>query len=402
MRKYIAKLPVPTAAKISKFNKFNISILFILSILAQPALADEKELANVYSNQGREWMICSVGSDLVSDYFGNSCLKDEEYKKLPKGKTLSDIIDFVENLEYAGKRGWKIPSIDELIKLHLACFDDYSKSKITEASPEYEIYDRLYVKAKCPGNSVAGLRGLNESRILVRNLNFMGNDKATDKFMEEMTSGALLANRGQGWVEANYCMVFNNREPQMLDTRGCFNLESVSLVLVNDASNDDWSSPIKQYARLMNKHKNEFEQEKTAKENAREQKKVAMDSDLRAGRVKPENIQQAVIAHRSQRVFPLLSSPKATPDKGLYHVENGGIYQFGNSGEFLALVNWPETRYFKVMLPKEMQSSYSEKARIGAKFNLVGKYVSNFSYTLTTGEKKVAPVLNAVYFDISH
>lgn len=49
-------------------------------------------------------------------------------------------------------------------------------------------------------------------------------------------------------------------------------------------------------------------------------------------------------------------------------------------------------KYFYVIVSKSMQAEYFENARVNVGFDMVGKYISNFTYKTIAGEQKMAPV----------
>lgn len=168
-----------------------------------------------------------------------------------------------------------------------------------------------------------------------------------------------------------------------------------------------------------------FEQERSARldlalqqkkqDIAERQKKTnALEADLRAGRVKPSNLYQASIAFGAENGTGLASAPKIRPDGKLYAM-HGAIEKAGNGPEFLARSSRGQsdeallaamrnsstsTNYFKVKIPKAMQATYFDNAKVGGGFDLIGRYVDNISYKTVAGQEKSAPVFEAVYFVI--
>lgn len=127
------------------------------------------------------------------------------------------------------------------------------------------------------------------------------------------------------------------------------------------------------------------------------QKAESRDADLRAGRVKPANIEQAMVAYSAENGISLASAPKIRPDGKLYALI-GIIENAGSDPEFLAMLGSRDPRYYMVKIPKALRSAYFDKAKIGDGFILVGKYTGNTNYKTIVGQQKSAPVFEAVYF----
>lgn len=143
------------------------------------------------------------------------------------------------------------------------------------------------------------------------------------------------------------------------------------------------------------------------------QKAATRDADLRAGRVKPQNLGEVAIAHNAEIGVDLASAPKVRPDGKLYALP-GKIAIADESPEFLAQFTLGDqndalyraagrsheinNRYFSVRIPKALQAYYFDQAKIGRGFDVVGKYVANTKYKTRDGQDKAAPVFEAVYF----
>lgn len=136
------------------------------------------------------------------------------------------------------------------------------------------------------------------------------------------------------------------------------------------------------------------------------------DKELRAGTRKPKDFKEAVIASSADDGSYLASAPKIRPDNKSYHLY-GILDAAGSKPEFTAELlqlhmrslfagEWIATNmYFKVRVPKSMQDRYYDTAKIGAKFNLVGRYTGNINYRTVSGETKSMPVFDAVYLELN-
>lgn len=151
-------------------------------------------------------------------------------------------------------------------------------------------------------------------------------------------------------------------------------------------------------------------------------KAEALVSNLRSGKVKPVNLQQAAIVFGAVDGGELGSEPKIRPDGKMYAMY-GIIHKAENEPVFIARGSHgpgmdaaanlmglnavvtlsggknPGSRRFKVKIPPSMQSTYFDKAKIGGGFDLVGRYVENYSYTSLGGPVSM-PVFEAVYFTL--
>lgn len=156
------------------------------------------------------------------------------------------------------------------------------------------------------------------------------------------------------------------------------------------------------------------EERKAALEKQKaEQMAAAREADLRAGRVKPQNLGEVAIAHNAEIGVDLASAPKVRPDGKLYALP-GKIAIADGSSEFLAQFTLGDqndalyrmtgrsheinNKYFSVRIPKRLQEYYLDQAKIGRGFDVVGKYVANTKYKTRDGQEKAAPVFEAVYF----
>lgn len=126
----------------------------------------------------------------------------------------------------------------------------------------------------------------------------------------------------------------------------------------------------------------------------------------------------AIEAYAAEPGGNLPGSPKIRPDGMVYFLS--GKIQFTSETEpsFLAtlspsqenellasalkrargMVDTPE--YFAVIIPDSLKNYYFDNATIGGGFDVIGHYVSNTSYETVLGQKKKAPVFEAVYFDL--
>ncbi|MEI7842093.1 MAG: tetratricopeptide repeat protein [Gallionellaceae bacterium] len=139
-----------------------------------------------------------------------------------------------------------------------------------------------------------------------------------------------------------------------------------------------------------------------------EAKRLALESDLKSGRKQPENFSELKIATGAVDGMALASAPKIKPDNKLYAMV-GVIDSAGHKPEFMAsngveglrMLGYRNTEhtYFRVKIPKSMQSRYYDTAKIGVWFRLIGRYVANGSYSTVAGQKKSMPVFEATYWE---
>lgn len=136
----------------------------------------------------------------------------------------------------------------------------------------------------------------------------------------------------------------------------------------------------------------------------------ALNRDLVSGRVKPTNIDQAIIAFDAKDGESIVKSPKINPDNKLYHLIGTIEKASSDLPEFIGkiYINYAFAAlspsilsinpYFYVNITEELQAYYFDNARIGGYFSLVGKYVANTEYETVAGQEKTAPVFEAIYF----
>ncbi len=155
------------------------------------------------------------------------------------------------------------------------------------------------------------------------------------------------------------------------------------------------------------------QQEEDRKAALEKQAAVAREADLRAGRVKPQNLGEVATAHNAEIGVDLASAPKVRPDGKLYALpgkiaivdgetefvaqltlgaQNDALYRMAGRGYEI------DNRYYYVKIPKSLRDYYLNNGQIGKGFDLVGKYVANSKYKTVSGQEKAAPVFEAVYF----
>lgn len=155
-------------------------------------------------------------------------------------------------------------------------------------------------------------------------------------------------------------------------------------------------------------------QEDERKAAAQQQAQAARAATLRSGQAKPANLKEAAIVYNAEHGGSLAGTPKIKPDGGMYYL-SGNIKMAGDKPEFFAALSSSQdnellanalrrsrgigesTDYFAVVIPKQLQSYYFDKAKIEGGFDLVGRYVSNTKYKTVAGQEKSAPVFEAVY-----
>lgn len=168
----------------------------------------------------------------------------------------------------------------------------------------------------------------------------------------------------------------------------------------------------------------EEEIEKTARqvETERRQqdelaKKAAMAitiTEIRAGKKQAKSFEEAVAAYDAAEGLNLASAPKIRPDGRTYYLA-GTIERSDNkTASFTALANnglvnmmqrtllgigQGEPKYFYVRLPKSMEAKYYDTAKVGAGFDIVGKYSANLDYKTIIGAQKSMPVFDVLYFE---
>ena len=163
-----------------------------------------------------------------------------------------------------------------------------------------------------------------------------------------------------------------------------------------------------------------FAEERRRKVLEEKEASALREADLRAGRVKPTTVDEAVIVYNARPGSNLASAPKIKPDGAIYYM-HGKITIASEKPEFLASITSSKavelslaiqrlhtygqigevgdgTRYFNVVIPKTMQTYFFDNAKIEGGFDLVGRYVSNKKYQTVAGQEKSAPVFEAIYF----
>lgn len=144
-----------------------------------------------------------------------------------------------------------------------------------------------------------------------------------------------------------------------------------------------------------------------------QQGKAKLQADLRSGRVKPSNFEQEIYVRSATDGGSLAGAPRIKADGQKYYL-SGQVYRANGDASVIAsklpndLValqhmimtgadNAASTDYFAVNIPDELKSYYESHARIGGKFDVIGRYVENREYQTVSGEMKLAPVFNAEY-----
>jgi len=159
----------------------------------------------------------------------------------------------------------------------------------------------------------------------------------------------------------------------------------------------------------------EEQEAKKAKEKAEAAALAAREAAMRAKTAKPENLREAAIFYNAEHGGSLASAPKIKPDDGMYYM-HGKIKFAGEEPEFFAALSSSQenellasvfrrsrgmgesTDYFGVIIPKDLEKYYFSNAKVEGGFDLVGRYVLNTTYETVSGQKKSAPVFEAIYF----
>lgn len=156
----------------------------------------------------------------------------------------------------------------------------------------------------------------------------------------------------------------------------------------------------------LKRHQQEEVAEKIAKENVL--------AEIRMGKRKAKSFEEAVSAYDAAEGLNLASAPKIRPDGRTYYLA-GTIERSDNkTASFTALANnglvnmmqrtllgigQGEPKYFYVRLPKSMETKYYDTAKVGAGFDIVGKYSANLDYKTIIGAQKSMPVFDVLYFE---
>lgn len=127
---------------------------------------------------------------------------------------------------------------------------------------------------------------------------------------------------------------------------------------------------------------------------------------------------KAISAYGAKPGGELASAPKIRADGELYYLHGKIQLASEESPSFLASLSPSEenellvkalrrsrgmgeiTDYFAVIIPEQLQKYYFDNAKIGAGFDLIGRYTSNTKYKTVSGREMQAPVFEAVYFDL--
>lgn len=234
-----------------KFIALMASQVFITCFLNH-ATASDKEVSNLYTDKmGRVWMECGIGTFQINNYCGG-----EQESEKPRTASFPDTVEFVRGLTYAGRNGWRIPSIKETIEEHVYCVDSYNNP--VNGLPSY---DSDTASIKCPEGSWPRSKSRLENRLLLGDLIFSESQKWRKEFENEAKRGAELARKGQGSPMLDYCLYFNGgRDSRIIESVECLQKINIpGLVLINDGQgNENWYQSIKQDIELMKKYQLDF------------------------------------------------------------------------------------------------------------------------------------------------
>jgi hypothetical protein len=162
--------------------------------------------------------------------------------------------------------------------------------------------------------------------------------------------------------------------------------------------------------RAAAEEKKRLESAELAKKEAEEKQRIA---DLKSGRRAPTNFEEVMVVYEASDGGYLASAPKVRPDGAGYGI-SGKIAIAREDDSFIASLNYNsdneavlkairgyninDTKYFGVKIPDSLKQNYYRSARIGAGFNVVGRYIENQQYKTVAGQTMSMPVFDAVYF----
>lgn len=142
-------------------------------------------------------------------------------------------------------------------------------------------------------------------------------------------------------------------------------------------------------------------------EKAKQATQTALDrhiGDMKAGRAKPQTIQEAVAVYGAQDGQDLIESPALRPDGKVYAMmgiidpksdaEHGILIIRGVQMNMLAGDEYGNTVGYATIKFKDV-NAIPANAHIGDQLEIVGHYTANRSYRTLNGQQKAMPVLDA-------
>lgn len=174
----------------------------------------------------------------------------------------------------------------------------------------------------------------------------------------------------------------------------------------NDIAQAQQASPEAQAARARAQAA-QVQAEQLQAEKAKQAKQAALArhiADMKAGRAKPQSVQEAAVVYGARNGQGLIENPALRPDGKMYamigvidpqsDVEHGALIIRGVQMNMLAGDEYGNTVGYATIKFKDL-NAIPANAHVGDQLEIVGHYTANRSYRTLAGQQKAMPVLDA-------
>lgn len=168
----------------------------------------------------------------------------------------------------------------------------------------------------------------------------------------------------------------------------------------------------RQEVEMQGQFNRQFEEEQKAKEQKEATEKAAADKSMAEaklrrkrflnGSIKIASIQDAILAYSDDNlniltVEGLAAAPLLTANGAMY--TGPVLVEFQERNGTLRCRTDRVKPHFVFLRIKKAKSLGTPALRIGGILNIVGKYTGNAEITMTTGEERMAPILDVAYIE---
>lgn len=125
-------------------------------------------------------------------------------------------------------------------------------------------------------------------------------------------------------------------------------------------------------------------------------------SQLLAGTIKIQDFRDAALLHQPEALEPIIASPLLKPNSKIYaNILYALTLDAQEENNLLRGKISADDGSFYVYLRTNAKTTvfHPDKLRIGASISVIGRYVSNVTYTTQAGAKKMAPVLDVLFIE---
>lgn len=162
-----------------------------------------------------------------------------------------------------------------------------------------------------------------------------------------------------------------------------------------------YQDELKQRREALNAERERQDAELQAEYDRKEAAREARAGELKAGRIKPETIEDLEDLYEADDGWELANSPMLEGDKELYVVS--GVIERPDAGVLLCATVPTQGKlrgdYFAVRMKPNTKkpADIKRSLRVNGRVFVVGRYMQNLQYDTVAAGRKIMPVLDAVH-----